>query len=106
MIRMPLVACATAALAFAAHADVTIKATATGKGFGISGNTASTTYIKGLKMRSDAKAGNKNISTIFDVDAQKMYILDVDGKEAQAWDMAAFGRSSRAPYPPTACRPR
>ena len=90
MIRMSLVACATAAIAFPAHADVTIKATATGKGFGISGSTASTTYIKGLKMRSDATAGKKNISTIFDVDAQKMYILDVDDKEAQAWDMAAF----------------
>jgi hypothetical protein len=90
MTRMLPAACATAALAFAAHADVTIKATATGKGFGISGSTKSTTYIKGLKMRSDAAAGKKNISTIFDVDAQKMYVLDVDDKEAQAWDMAAF----------------
>lgn len=74
----------------AANADVTIKTTATGKGFGISGSTKSTTYIKGLKMRSDATAGKKNISTIFDVDAQKMYILDVDDKEAKVWDMAAF----------------
>ena len=90
MIRKLHVACASVALAFAAHADVTIKATATGKGFGISGDTASTTYIKGLKMRTDATAGKKNISTIFDVDAQKMYILDVEDKEAQAWDMAAF----------------
>ncbi|HWN06792.1 MAG TPA: hypothetical protein VNO53_06480, partial [Steroidobacteraceae bacterium] len=90
MTRMLPAACATAALAFAAHADVTIKATATGKGFGISGSTPSTTYIKGLKMRSDATAGKKSISTIFDVDAQKMYILDVDDKKAKVWDMAAF----------------
>src|SRR5687768_5355837 len=90
MTRLLLVACASVAITFAAYADVTIKATATGKGFGISGSTASTTYIKGLKMRSDATAGKKNISTIFDVDAQKMYILNVDDKEAQVWDMAAF----------------
>jgi len=90
MTRLLLAACASVAAAFPAHADVTIKATATGKGFGISGSTASTTYIKGLKMRSDATAGKKNISTIFDVDAQKMYILNVDDKEAQVWDMAAF----------------
>ena len=90
MIRMSLIACATVAIAFPALADVTIKATATGKGFGISGSTPSTTYIKGLKMRSDATAGKKSISTIFDVDAQKMYILNVEDKEAQVWDMAAF----------------
>ena len=85
-----LLACSAMAFAFAAHADVTIKSTSTGKGFGISGSTTSTTYIKGLRMRSDAAAGKKNISTIFDVDAQKMYILDVEKKEAKVWDMAAF----------------
>ncbi len=90
MTRTMLAACAIAALAFAAHADVTIKSTATGKGFGISGSTTSTTYIKGLKMRSDAAAGKKNFSTIFDVDAQKMYILDVEDRKAKVWDMAAF----------------
>ena len=89
MNRILIAACA-AALAFAATADVTLKTTSTGKGFGISGSTTSTTYIKGLKMRTDATAGKKNISTIFDVDAQKMYILDAKDKEAQAWDMAAF----------------
>ena len=85
-----LLACSAMAFAFAAHADVTIKSTSTGKGFGISGSTTSTTYIKGLRMRSDAAAGKKNISTIFDVDAQKMYILDVEDKKAKVWDMAAF----------------
>jgi hypothetical protein len=89
MNRILIAACA-AALAFAAGADVTLKTTSTGKGFGISGSTTSTTYIKGLKMRTDATAGKKNISTIFDVDAQKMYVLDAKDKEAQAWDMAAF----------------
>jgi hypothetical protein len=90
MIRKIPAACFAATLAFAAHADVTMKTTMTGKGFGISGATTATTYIKGLKMRTDTVAGRKNLSTIFDVDAQKMYILDVDKKEANAWDMAAF----------------
>jgi hypothetical protein len=85
-----MLACSAFALAFAAQADVTIKTTATGKGFGISGSTTSTTYIKGLKMRSDTSAGSKQLSTIYDVDAQKMYILDAEDKKAKAWDMAAF----------------
>ncbi len=89
MIRT-LLACSAIAFAYAAHADVTIKTTSTGKGFGISGSTTSTTYIKGLKMRADTTAGKKNLSTIFDVDAQKMYIIDVEDKEAKVWDMAAF----------------
>ena len=89
MIRAML-ACSAFALAFAAQADVTIKTTATGKGFGISGSTTSTTYIKGLKMRSDTSAGSKQLSTIYDVDAQKMYILNDKKQEAEAWDMAAF----------------
>ncbi len=90
MTRTTLAACILAPLAFAAHADVTIRSTSTGKGFGISGSTTSTTYIKGLKMRADTTAGTRNLSTIFDVDAQKMYILDLEGKEAKVWDMAAF----------------
>jgi hypothetical protein len=83
-------ACTALFIAFAARADVTIQSTATGKGFGISGDTTSTTYIKGLKMRTDTTAGKKQLSTIFDVDAQKMIILDVGDKEAKVWDMAAF----------------
>ena len=95
-----LLACSAIALAFTAHADVTIKTTSTGKGFGISGSTTGTTYIKGLKMRTDTTAGNKNLSTIFDVDAQKMYILDVEDKEAKVWDMAAFASELSATVSP------
>ena len=90
MNRTMLAAFSAAAFALSAQADVTMKTSMTGKGFGISGSTSATTYIKGLKMRTDTVAGKKNLSTIFDVEAQKMYILDVDKKEANAWDMAAF----------------
>ena len=35
--------------------------------------------------------GDKIQSTIFDLDAQKMYMFDSKKKEADVWDMAAFG---------------
>lgn len=73
-----------------AQADVTIRATASGKGLGMSGETQNVTYIKGLKMRSEATSGKASNVTIFDVDAQKMYILNDKKKEVEAWDMGAF----------------
>jgi hypothetical protein len=83
-------------LAFAmwapAHADVTINSTGSGNGLGMSGTTTSTTYIKGLKMRVDAVLGKKTSTTIFDVENQKMYILDSKHKGADVWDMAAFSQ--------------
>jgi len=84
----------SAVLAFAiwapAHADVTINATNTGKGLGMSGTTTSTTYIKGLKMRVDNMTSKRTDTTIFDVENQKMYVLDAKKKEADVWDMGAF----------------
>jgi hypothetical protein len=78
-------------LALPAHADVTLKQTTGGKGLGISGTASGTTYIKGNKMRSDVVMGDKTQTTIFDVDAQKMYVFDSKKKEADVWDMATFG---------------
>ena len=75
-----------------AHADLTLKQTATGKGLGMSGTTTSTTYIKGLKMRVESVTGKKSNTTIFDVDNQKMYVLDTDGKQADVWNMASFSQ--------------
>jgi hypothetical protein len=84
----------SAALALAiwapAHADVTINATNTGKGLGMSGTTTSTTYIKGLKMRVDNVRGKKTDTTIFDVENQKMYVVNAKKKEVDVWDMGAF----------------
>lgn len=77
-------------IAMPAAADVTIKMTTGGKGMGMSGEAAGTTYIKGNKMRTDLQMGNRTQTTIFDLDAQKMYIFDSRGKDADVWDMAAF----------------
>ena len=86
----------TAILAIAAiapaQADVKLTATAEGKGLGMSGSTSNVTYIKGLRMRSEATSKRANVVTIFDVDAQKMYILNDKKKEAEVWDMAAFAQ--------------
>ncbi len=79
------------ALALPAQADVTLKQTTGGKGMGMSAKTSGVTYIKGHKMRTDVLMGDKTHSMIFDVDAQKLYVFDSKKKEADVWDMAAFG---------------
>ena len=73
-------------------ADVTIKQTVQGTAFGIGGKTTTTTYIKGNKLRTDTVSGDKVMSTVFDVDAQKIFIFDNKKKEAEVWDMAAFAQ--------------
>lgn len=73
-----------------AYADLTLKQTMSGKGMGFSGKGTGTTYIKGHKMRSEMQMGNRVQTTIFDLDAQKMYMFDSKKKEAQVWDMAQF----------------
>lgn len=85
---------AVLALAIAAptFADVTIKASGTGEGLGMSGTTTSTTYIKGQKMRVDSVMGKKASTTIFDVANQKMYVLDAKKKETEVWDMTTLSQ--------------
>jgi hypothetical protein len=92
MTRFLIAAALAAALAAPARADVTIHSTATGKGLGMSGTTKSVTYIKGLKMRTEATSGDKGAVTIFDVDAQKMYVVNDKKKEVDVWDMGAFSQ--------------
>jgi len=77
-------------LAQPAFADLTLKQTTTGKGLGLGGQTTGTTFIKGNKMRNDVVLGDKTQTSIYDLDAQKMYIFDSKKKEADVWDMAAF----------------
>jgi hypothetical protein len=90
----PIVLTAILALGLAApaFADITIRQTTGGKGLGLSGTAPGTTYIKGHKMRSDVTIDNRTQTTIFDVDAQKMYVFDSRRKEADVWDMAAFAQ--------------
>lgn len=87
--------CAALALvvsAAPAWADMKMTQNVAGKVIGIDGNTMSTTYIKGHKMRTDIVAKDVTRTTIYDVDAQKMYMFDSKKKEADVWDMAAFAQ--------------
>ena len=79
-------------MAHTAYADLTVKSTTGGKGLGLSGSAPGTTYIKGNKMRADAVMGDKTMTSIYDLDAQKMYVFDSKKKEADVWDMADFGK--------------
>src|SRR6186713_203598 len=75
----PVALVALVALVAPAFADVTVKSTGSGKGMGMGGTMSTTTYIKRIM--------------IFDVDAQRLYSFDSKKKEADAWDMQAFGAS-------------
>jgi hypothetical protein len=87
MKRSILVALFTLALAAPSFGDVTVKSTVAGKGAGMGGETTSTTYIKGNRMRTDLVTGDTVQTSIFDVEAQKMYVFDSKKKEADVYDM-------------------
>jgi hypothetical protein len=91
MTRLILSALLVLALSAPAVADVTVKATVSGKGMGMSAGMLTTTYIKGNKMRTDTVMGDTTRTMIFDVDNQRLYSFDSKKKEADAWDMQAFG---------------
>jgi hypothetical protein len=75
-----LLACLVAA---PAAADVTVTATTSGKAPMV-GDMAGTsvTRIKGNKMRMDTTQGDRETAIIFDVDGQRMIVLDLKKKEA------------------------
>jgi hypothetical protein len=87
----PIALVALVALVAPAFADVTLKSTGSGKGMGMGGTMTVTTYIKGNKMRTDSIMGDTTRTMIFDVDAQRIYSFDSKKKEAESWDMQAFG---------------
>jgi len=91
MKRLTLAAFLVLGVTAPAFADVTVKATASGKGMGMSTGMVTTTYIKGNKMRTDTVTGDTTRTMIFDVDGQRLYSFDSKKKEAEAWDMQAFG---------------
>ncbi|MSO35018.1 MAG: hypothetical protein EXQ50_12490 [Acidobacteria bacterium] len=84
MKRLILVALLATAFAAPSFADVTVKATASGKGMGMSAGMTTITYIKGNKMRTDTVMGDTTRSMIFDVDNQRLYSFDSKKKEADA----------------------
>ena len=51
-------------LAVPVFGDVTIKQTTSGKGMGVSAAGTTTTYLKGMKMRSEVTAGGSRESQL------------------------------------------
>jgi hypothetical protein len=72
-----------------AWADITLTSKMTGKMAGGDG-TIQVVKIKGSKMRTDMTRGSDMTSTIFDVDAGKMIVLDHKKKEAVVLDTTAI----------------
>lgn len=87
MTRLILVAIFTVALAAPSFADLTVKSTIVNKGMGNGSTSASTTFIKGHKMRSDTVTGDTTRSSIMDTDTMKMLSFDSKSKEVTTYDM-------------------
>jgi hypothetical protein len=63
------------------------------KGGPFSADGATTTYIKGTKMRTDSTFRGDLTSMIFDIDGQKMISINHKKKEAEVFEMATFQKS-------------
>jgi hypothetical protein len=77
-----------------AWADVTLTQTTSGKMGGGSSTGESVTHIKGHKMRVDTNRSNADqTSMIWDVDGNKMIVLNHTKKEAMVVNMSTVGQS-------------
>lgn len=94
MKHVMLAAALALALAAPARADVKMTQNVSGKGMGMGASTVTTTYLKGLKMRTETANGDTVRTMIFDVENQKIYSFDSKKKEADVWDMAEFGKQA------------
>ena len=93
MTRAISVVVAVLSVAAPAWADLKLTQMVAGKGMGMGGTIPTTTYIKGTKMRMDSAMSSDTTRTmIFDVGGQKIFIFDNKKKEADAWDMADYGK--------------
>lgn len=79
-----------------AAADVTLSGHSSMKGGSFSAEGATTTFIKGTKMRIDSTFRGDLTSTIFDVDGQKMISINHKKMEAEVFEMATFKKSMAA----------
>jgi hypothetical protein len=86
--RIPAAILALVLLAAPALADVTITSTMSGKGLGAMASGASTTHIKGAKMRTDTAVRGETVTTIIDAQAQQMITFSSRRKEAEVHDLA------------------
>ncbi len=87
--RLPaLLALLALATTLPAAADLTLTATSGGTGMAALAEGTTTTRFQGLKMRSDLEAGDRSFSTIFDLDAQQMIVLNHRKQTAETMSFA------------------
>jgi hypothetical protein len=77
-----LLAGALLAGATAAHADVTVTSTTTGKAAWFNVGGEGTHYIRGKRMRSDQTVGSRNVAMVTDID--NMRFVDINDKKKTA----------------------
>jgi len=88
---MSLLCCAVASPALA---DVTLKSKGTGTGMVGAMSGDMTQWVKGHKTRIDQTTGaGRQTTTIIDIAAKQMIVLDHENKEAQVIDMTSLGES-------------
>jgi hypothetical protein len=89
--RFPIPACGVLICTLAATpatADVTLKQKTSGKGpIGAVADGETTTYIKGLRFRSDQVAGNRQSSMLMDAGGTQMVVINHEKKEADVFDI-------------------
>jgi Domain of unknown function (DUF4412) len=93
-IRLAGISLLATALASPALADVTLKSKGSAAGLvgGMAGDM--TQYLKGLKMRTDQTSGQgRRTTTIIDIAARQMIVLNNDTKEAEVIDMTSLSES-------------
>jgi hypothetical protein len=79
-----------------ARADLTLKGTGTGSGLGMSTQGETAVYIKGGRMRSDWSKNGKILSTILDLDHEKMITIDHAKKKAEVFDLSEIAAHLKA----------
>ena len=76
-----------AALAVPAVGDVKMVTQVESTGMAAAGNGQNTVYIKGLKMRTESRAGGQKVVTILDVENGRMINLNLEKERAEVFDV-------------------
>ena len=75
-------------LAPMAGADLKVTSQVESTGMASVGDGETVTYIKGMKMRSDSRAGGNAQTMILDIEKRQMILLNAKKKRAEVYDLA------------------
>ncbi len=95
MRRPILIASLLFSLAWSAQADVTLRSTVSGTGFGALGNGESVTYLQGHKMLIEHSSDVFSTATLFDIDKQQMVVINHKKKKGDQFDVREAAEMQR-----------